>query len=59
MAFHDTTPTSLVIDYVNSTERRSRLDPSAAYRIAVDRYGYVLDLVPVKRAETPEETQDL
>lgn len=48
MAFLDTTPTSLVIEQLSGGERRLPLDSSAAYRIAVERYGYVLDLVPAR-----------
>ncbi|MBZ5738995.1 hypothetical protein [Nocardioides mangrovi] len=46
MAFIDTTPTSLVIEHLTTAERRSRLDSSAAYTLAIERYGYVTDLVP-------------
>jgi hypothetical protein len=48
MAFLDSTPTSLVIEHLTSAERRPKMDPSAAYTIAVERYGYVTDLVPAE-----------
>jgi len=46
MAFLDTTPTSLVIEQLSSSDRRPSLDPSAAYRIVIEDYGYTIEIAP-------------